>query len=152
MTELNETTYVLPEVLGAPQPLDSGLDLPFHQGLRDHRVVLQRCASCRGWQWPPEVICHRCRSFDLGWEEPASLAGEVFTWTRVWHAAREGLEQSVPYVVLVVEIAAADSVRLVGNLIGDPSREVRAGMRVEPVFEDHDDAAPPYTLLHWRLV
>jgi uncharacterized OB-fold protein len=152
VTELNKTTYVLPPVLGTPQPLDSGLDLPFHQGLREHRVVLQRCASCRGWQWPPEVICHRCHGFDLAWEEPASLTGEIYTWTRVWHAARAGLEQSVPYVVLVVELAAADGFRLVGNLVGDALQEVRAGMHVEPVFEDHDEVTTPYTLLQWRLV
>lgn len=144
--------YYLPPVLGAPQPLENGLDLPFHRGLREHRVVLQRCVSCRAWQWPPEVLCHRCRAFDLAWEEPDSVAGQVYAWTRVWHAAREGLEQSVPYLVVVTELGAADGVRLVGNLVGDPRQDVRAGMRVEPVFEDHDDLASPYTLLHWRLV
>lgn len=144
--------YYLPTVLGTPRPLDSGLDLPFHEGLREHRVVLQRCASCRAWQWPPEVLCHRCHSFDMTWQEPSSLEGGVYTWTRVRHAAREGLEGSVPYVVVVTELDAADGSRLVGNLLGDPEQDVTAGMRVVPVFEDHDDAGQPYTLLHWRAV
>jgi uncharacterized OB-fold protein len=144
--------YYLPPVLGFPQPLDTGLDAPYHRGLREHRLVLQRCASCRAWQWPPEVICHCCRGFDLTWEEPASPGGEIFTWTRVWHAARDGLQQSVPYVVVVVELAAAGGARLIGNLLGDPLQDVRAGMRVEPVFEDHADVDAPFTLLHWRSV
>jgi uncharacterized protein len=145
-------SFYLPPVLGEPRPLDTGLDVTFHEGLRAHRVVLQRCTSCRAWQWPPEVLCHRCRSFDLGWEEPSSLEGGVYTWTRVWHAAREGLERSVPYVVVVVELDAADGVRLVGNLLGDPEQQVATGMRVVPVFEDHDDAERPYTLLQWRAL
>jgi uncharacterized OB-fold protein len=149
---VSRPAYYLPPILGRPKPMDSGVDLPYQQGLRDHRVLLQRCVSCRGWQWPPEVICHRCHTFDLAWEEPESLVGEVFTWTRVRHAAREGLEQSVPYLVVVIEFAAAGGARLVGNLLGDPEQDVHTGLRVEPVFEDHDDGAMPFTLLHWRAV
>lgn len=146
------TGYYLPPVLGAPEPLATGLDRPFHRGLREHRILLQRCTTCRTWQWPPEVICHHCRSFDLTWEEPDSVAGEVYSWTRVRHPAREGLEASVPYVVVVTELVSADGVRLVGNLLGDPEQEIRIGARIEPVFEDHDDVTSPYTLLHWQTV
>ena len=30
---------------------------------------MQRCNACGGWQWGPEYICHRCHSFDLGFEQ-----------------------------------------------------------------------------------
>jgi uncharacterized OB-fold protein len=142
----------LPVVMGVPRPLDSGLDQPFHDGLREHRIVLQCCNACGHWQWPPEVLCHRCRSFDLGWVEPESAAGSVFTWTRVWHAAREGLEASVPYIVVVVELPAAEGVRLVGNLLGDATAPVTVGLRVRPEFEDHEEDGERYTLLQWRAV
>lgn len=138
----------LPAVTGIPVPLDSGLDLPFHQGLQAHRVVIQRCADCGTWQWPPEVLCHRCRSFDMTWAQPDASDGTVFTWTRVWHPAREGLEPAVPYLVVVVELAAAPGVRLVGNLLGDATADVVVGQRVVPEFEDHER----YTLLQWRAV
>jgi uncharacterized OB-fold protein len=40
---------------------------------------------------------------------------------------------------------------MVGNLAGDPRGEVRIGARVRAVFEDHDDADPPYTLVQWKI-
>ena len=46
----------------------------------------------------------------------------------------------------------AGNVRMVGNLLGDPKQEVPIGASVEAVFEHHEDAKPPFTLVHWRLV
>jgi hypothetical protein len=39
---------------------------------------------------------------------------------------------------------------MVGNLLGDPLQEITIGARVEAVFEPHDEATPPFTLVHWR--
>ena len=39
--------------------------------------------------------------------------------------------------------------RLVGNLLGDPRAPVEIGATVTGVFEHHDDADPPFTLLQW---
>lgn len=139
----------LPPVLGVPVPLPSGIDLPFHEGLAAHRLTLQRCGACGEWQWPAEVLCYRCRSFDMRWVE-LPTQGELFTWTRVWHPAREGLEDAVPYLVVVVEIPAARGVRLVGNLLGDPARPPVIGEPLIGVFEDHLHEDDRYTLLQWR--
>jgi hypothetical protein len=35
--------------------------------------------------------------------------------------------------------------------LGDPKQEVRIGADVAPVFEAHDDAKPPFTLVQWKL-
>jgi hypothetical protein len=40
---------------------------------------------------------------------------------------------------------------MVGNLLGDPTQEVRIGAEVEAVFEHHPDAEPPFTLVQWKL-
>jgi uncharacterized protein len=37
-----------------------------------------------------------------------------------------------------------------GNLLGDPRQQVTIGAQVLAVFEPHDDAATPYTLVQWR--
>jgi uncharacterized OB-fold protein len=55
-----------------------------------------------------------------------------------------------PYVVVLVELPDYDNVRMVGNLLGDPFQEVDIGATVDAVFEPHDSADPPYTLVHWR--
>jgi hypothetical protein len=40
---------------------------------------------------------------------------------------------------------------MLGNLLGDPRQEVTIGAPVEAVFEHHNDADPPFTLVQWRL-
>ena len=39
-----------------------------------------------------------------------------------------------------------------GNLLGDPNTPVCIGAEVEGVFEHHEQANPPFTLLQWRYV
>jgi hypothetical protein len=41
---------------------------------------------------------------------------------------------------------------MLGNLLGDPHQEVTIGSEVQAVFEPHDDAAPPFTLVQWKTV
>ena len=148
MTTTSQSASYLPGVLGRPVPVASGIDRPYFEALVEHRLLVPRCSSCQSWQWPPEVMCHRCRSFDMAWEE-VPPEGAVFSWTRVWHPAREGLEQAVPYIVLVVELDGAPGVRLVGNLLGERTQPVAIGDPVTGVFEDHE-GADRYTLLQWQ--
>ncbi len=61
------------------------------------------------------------------------------------------LEDHGPYVVVLVELPEAGDVRMVGNLLGDPQQDVQIGARGRGVFEPHDDAAPPFTLVQWRM-
>ncbi len=137
----------LPPGLPAPVPARDGLDRPYWEGLRDERLVLQRCSSCRRWQWGPEWCCHRCHSLDLAWEE-TDPAGTIYSHERVWHPVHPALTDHGPYVVVLVELPAADGVRLVGNLLGDPHQALDIGTPVEGAYEHHDDD-PPFTLLQW---
>ena len=52
---------------------------------------------------------------------------------------------------MLVELPDAGDVRMLGNLLGDPQQEVPIGADVEAVFEPHDDAKPPFTLVQWKL-
>lgn len=135
--------------LPAPRPAGDGLDAPFWAGLADDRLLLQRCSRCRGWQWGPEWICHRCHSFDLAFEAVAPV-GRIHSYERVWHPVHSALKDQGPYVIVLVELPQADNVRVVGNLVGDPTAAVAIGSPVTGVFEHHADANPPFTLLQWR--
>jgi uncharacterized OB-fold protein len=57
-----------------------------------------------------------------------------------------------PYTIVLVELPGADAIRMVGNLLCPPDAPVTIGAEVEAVFEPHDEATPPYTLVQWRLV
>lgn len=137
---------------GLPQPVASpdGLDAPFWSGLRGERLILQRCNGCGRFQWGPEWICHRCLSFDLGYEAVAAN-GRIYSYERVWHPVHPALKAQGPYLVVLVELPHADGVRVVGNLLGDPRQKVAIGRPVAAVFEHHSDADPAFTLLQWRV-
>ena len=139
----------LPAGMPAPVPEADGLDRPYWEGTRQGELRVQRCRACRTWLWGPEWICHRCRSFDLEWVAVEGR-GVIYSWERPWHPVHPALKGHGPYVAVLVELPHAGHVRMLGNLLGDPAQAVRIGAPVVAVFEPHDDAQPPYTLVHWR--
>ncbi len=132
-----------------PKPVPDGLDAPFWQGLRNEQICLTRCDACQRFQWGPEYICHRCHSFDLSYEA-VGTSGRIFSYERVWHPVHPALKDQGPYLVVLVELPQADNVRVVGNLLGPPEQEVYIGTTVQAVFEHHNDATHPFTLLQWE--
>jgi uncharacterized OB-fold protein len=135
--------------LPTPLPARDGLDAPYWEGLRRESLVIQRCKGCGAFQWGPEWICHRCLSFDLGWEG-VDPVGRIYSYERVWHPVHSALAEQGPYVVVLVELPHANDVRLIGNLVGDPRQTVTIGAAVTGVFEHHAHAKAPFTLLQWR--
>ena len=59
------------------------------------------------------------------------------------------LAEQGPYVIVLVELPHADSVRLIGNLLGDPMQPLEIGAAVSGVFEHHAGDDPAHTLLQW---
>jgi uncharacterized OB-fold protein len=143
-------TY-LPAGLPIPVPSPDGLTAPYWQGTRDGVLRIQRCRGCGNWQWGPEWICHECHSFDIEWAEVAGR-GRIYSWERPYHPVHPALNGHGPYILVLVELPEAGMVRMVGNLLGDPLQTVTIGAEVEAVFEAHDDAQPPFTLVQWRLI
>ena len=150
MSYMTDRSY-LPAGLPIPVAEPDGLSAPYWNGLRDNRLLVQRCEHCRTWQFGPEWLCHRCHAFDPEWTE-VEPRGRIFSWERVWHPSHAALKNHGPYIALLVELPQADGVRMVGNLIGDPMQQVVIGAEVEGVFEHHRDSDPPYSLLQWRVV
>jgi uncharacterized OB-fold protein len=143
------TAYYLPAALPRPVPEPDGLYAPYWEGTRLGELRVQRCRGCQGFQWGPEWICHRCLSFDLAWTR-VEPRGRIYSWERAWHPVHPGLKGHPPYVVVLVELPHADTIRMVGNLLGDPMQPIAIGAPVEAVFEAHDGATPPFTLVQWR--
>jgi uncharacterized protein len=139
----------LPSGLPIPVAEPDGLSAPYWAGLRQNRLMVQRCSYCNTWQFGPEWLCHHCHAFDPEWTE-IEPHGRIFSWERVWHPSHTALRQHGPYLAVLVEMPHAGGVRLVGNLLGDPRQAVAIGADVEGVFEQHSDLDPPYALLQWR--
>ena len=143
------TTY-LPKGLAAPTAAPDGLAQPFWDGTRQGRLMIQKCKGCGAHQWGPEWICHRCHSFELDWVEVKGK-GRIYSYEKPHHPVHPALVGHGPYVIVLVELEGVN-VRMLGNLLGDPAQKVDLGAEVEAVFEPHDDADPPYTLVQWRRV
>ena len=145
---MSDVSY-LPAGLPIPVPEPDALSARFWQGLRENHLLVQCCGRCSRLQWGPEWICHRCHSFDMTWREVEPV-GRIYSWERVWHPSHPALKAACPYLVVLVEISQRDSVRLIGNLLGDPHQIVEIGAAVTGVFEHHRDAVPAFSLLQWR--
>ena len=140
----------LPPGLQMPVAETDGLSAPYWAGLQQEKLLVQRCSRCKRWQFGPEWICHKCHAFDPDWVEvPAE--GRIYSWERVWHPVHPALKGHCPYLAVLVELPHAGGLRMVGNLLGDPRQEVSIGAEVTGVLEHHPQAAPPYSLLQWRL-
>lgn len=99
-----------------------------------------RCRSCGFYVHPPLPICRVCKSRDVQ-DEPVSGRGTVLTYTvnrQVWEA---GLD--APYVIAIVELAEQRGLRLTTNIVNCQLDEVRIGMSVRVVFEQHEDVWLP---------
>jgi uncharacterized protein len=140
----------LPAGLPIPVAEPDGLSAPYWAGLRENRLLVQRCMHCQTWQFGPEWLCHHCHAFDPAWTE-VEPRGRIFSWERVWHPSHAALKAHGPYLAVLVELPAVGSVRIVGNLLGDPMQAVIIGADVEGVFEHHAESDPPFSLLQWRV-
>ncbi len=145
-----ESQWVLPAGLPKPIPSSEGLGKEFWAATLEHKLVIQRCADCRHWQWGPEIICRACGGEQLGYES-VEPAGEIYSWQRCWYPVHPALKETVPYLVVMVELDSAPGVRLIGNLVGDGQQSLAVGDRVTALFEDHP-GDEPYTLVQWQRV
>jgi uncharacterized protein len=113
------------------EPLPNPDTEAFWEACRSGRIVLQRCAACRGYRHPPSPLCPACSSSQFEWVQ-ASGRGTVWSFVIV-RERLEGWDGEVPYVVALVELD--EGVRMVTNVIGAAPEAVQVGMPVEASFE-----------------
>ncbi len=117
------------------------LTLPWWEAAAEHRLVVQRCASCGHTRLPPAPVCPECRSSESDWKE-VSGKGEVYTYTRVHRPM--AIEQKLPFVIAVIALEGSGGVRMMSNIVGVDPDQVEIGMPVELVWEDmSEDLAVP---------
>jgi uncharacterized OB-fold protein len=130
-----------------PTPAVTDDTRPFFDAALEHRLVMQRCASCATFRHPPRPLCPRCGSFDVEWIELAGT-GTLFTYSTVHLPFHPALRDTVPYVVAVVTLDGTGGTRMASNLVDAPIDQLRAGLAVECVWED---MSPTLTLPRFIL-
>jgi uncharacterized OB-fold protein len=112
----------------------------FWHGGAEGKLVFLRCRDCETWIHPPSPLCPDCHGKNL---EPEAVSGRatVLTYTlnhQPWVPAPDH-----PYAIAIVEIAEQQGLRLMTNIVNCPAEQVRIGMPVRVVFEQHDDVYVP---------
>lgn len=105
----------------------------FWDGLKQGRLLIQRCDECGALRHPPRPMCPACTS--LVWATIDSAGrGTVHSFVVPQHPPDPFIEG--PYVVALVELA--EGPRLITNLCQVDPAEVRIGLAVEVLYETFD--------------
>jgi uncharacterized OB-fold protein len=105
----------------------------FWDGVKQHRLLIQRCARCGALRHPPRPMCADCHS--LQWDTvEASGRGAVYSFVMPHHPQLSWFPE--PYIVALVELA--EGTRLVTNLVDVAAEAVTIGMPVRVRFDEFD--------------
>ncbi|MFJ6696826.1 bifunctional MaoC family dehydratase N-terminal/OB-fold nucleic acid binding domain-containing protein [Streptomyces sp. NPDC091272] len=116
-----------------PRPVINRDNAGFWEGISAHRLLIQRCEGCGVLRFPWLPGCNACGS--ARWDTvEASGEGTVFSYVVMHHPAFPAFEP--PYAVALVELA--EGVRVISNVVGVESGEVRIGLPVRLEFRRYD--------------
>ncbi|SEC22125.1 hypothetical protein SAMN05428945_2343 [Streptomyces sp. 2224.1] len=128
---------------------------PFWEYAAQGELRIQACSGCDELRFPPRPCCPHCQSFAAHWQR---MSGRGRIWSYVLpHPPLLPAYAALPgYNAIVVELADAPHIRLVGNLVADadaplnsvdPAR-LRIGAPVKAAFHT---APGGMTVPRWLL-
>src|SRR3954467_13525516 len=125
-----------------PRPTITNDNEFWFDAAREHRLVIQRCASCHALRHPPSPVCPACSS--LEWDTvDASGRGTVYSFIVHHHPQHPAFDYPLP--IAVVELA--EGTRLITDLVDVAPAAGAIGMDVELDFLEAD---PELTLPVFR--
>jgi uncharacterized OB-fold protein len=128
--------------------MSTGLPLPrltpesafFWSAAAGDRLSILRCGSCRLFVHPPTPQCRRCGSQDLA---PEAVSGRGTLWSFTTSHQQLLPEIEVPYTIALVALDEQDDLHLTSRLVGVAPDDVRIGLRLQVLFEQHGDVHVP---------
>lgn len=108
---------------------------PYWDGLKDGRLLFQKCGHCGTIRHYPRQVCSECFSMNVEWIE-ASGKGEVHTWAVSRHAFHPFFKRDLPMTFVTADMD--EGVRVCARLRGD-GVVLCIGMPVWVAFERLDD-------------
>ena len=105
----------------------------FWEGLKEGKLLIQRCKSCGDLHHPPGPVCPKCHSFD--WDTvQASGKGTVYSFVVMHYPEVPPFEHPNP--IGLVELQ--EGVRVIAQLVGVKPGEVQIGQKVQVEFNTFD--------------
>lgn len=104
---------------------------PFWDGVREGKLLLQKCKSCGLFLNPPRPMCPKCQSIEQEWV-PSTGKGKVYSWVTYQESPHPAFK--APYTAVLVELA--EGVRIVSNMVDVKPDELQIDMPVEVTFDE----------------
>ncbi|MER8046117.1 OB-fold domain-containing protein [Streptomyces sp. NPDC094032] len=129
---------------------------PFWEYAARGELRVQACAApdCGELRFPPRPCCPHCQSFDSEWRL-MSGRGRIWSYVLPHPPLLPDYAEMAPYNAVLVELAEAPRIRLVGNVVAapdaplnsvDPAR-LRIGAAVKVAFTEVEGVTVPRWLL-----
>lgn len=127
---------------------------PFWEYAARGELRIQSCTACGELRFPPRPCCPHCQSFESEWRR-MSGRGRIWSYVRPHPPLLPAYAANAPYNAIIVELADAPRIRLVGNLVAAPDApldsvepdRLRIGAKVQVAFTDVGGIAMPRWLL-----
>jgi hypothetical protein len=127
--------------LHPPLPVANDVTKPFWDGVKEGRLLVQRCTECERFQFPPDVSCGSCSSTTLSFEA-VSGRGTVFSFTETVSGARHPYFQSIsPYLVGMVQLDEQEGLIFASNFPGSEYADLKIGAPIEVEYQELADGA-----------
>lgn len=117
-----------------PRPVINRDNAGFWEGVREHRLLIQRCTACGTLRHPWLPGCNTCGHPEWDTVE-ASGTGTVHSYVVMHHPPFPAFDP--PYAVGLIKLA--EGVRMISNVTGVPYDKVRIGMPVRLEFKEYDE-------------
>ncbi len=118
------------------RPVPNRDSKPYWDGLKERRLLLQKCADCGTTRHYPRPVCDRCYSMKIDWIE-ASGRATIHSWTISHHAFHPCFKKDLPLTLVTADLA--EGVRLCARLKDAPPGSLSPGAPLRIGFETIDD-------------
>ena len=115
-----------------PIPVPDDVTRPFWEAVRDGRLAIQRCQSCRTYYHPPVVHCYECESRSLAFEN-VSGRGTIYAFSVMRRVAE-------PYAIAHVTLAEGPT--MLTNIVDCDFDKLSIGQAVALVFKESENGQP----------
>ncbi len=132
-------------------PVPDDLSKPFWDACNEDRLVMQYCADCDRYQFPPQQDCSGCSSSSEAFEwREMSGNGRIHGYC-VMHDSRIRLLQAdQPFNIVVIELEDAPEIKMLSHLPGTPPDEVPVGASVRVEFQETPGTGQKVP--EWRVI
>ncbi|MDP3909530.1 MAG: OB-fold domain-containing protein [Gemmatimonadales bacterium] len=116
---------------------------PYWHGVRERRLLFQRCQACRGAVFPPRSVCPLCEGgHPLEWADSRGR-GEIYSFSTVMRPPAPVWRARAPYTLGIVHLD--EDYYMFSEILGPPAA-IAIGRRVRAVFPEREVLLPAFEL------